>query len=289
MGRNLTSQVIIITGGGSGIGAATAVACARAGMDVVLNGRRAERLAEVARAVERAGRAAHLVAGDVTEPGMSARLLDAAAARFGRFDVVFANAGYGVNKAMHELPEAELRRIFDVNFFAATDLLCQAARRLLAAGRRGHLLMCSSAIAKFTLPLFAAYSSTKAAQNHVCRSMRLELRRHGIEVASVHPVTTLTEFHATAARLSGQADEATPSDRVPRWLVQRPETVAAAVLACLRRPVPEVWTSTPMRLLCGAITAFPALPDFLAGISLRRRLTRAAARFAETAPPDRPR
>ena len=92
---DLTGRVLVITGASSGIGAATAVACAKAGLDAVLNGRDAGRLAQVAAAVRQVGRAAEIVVGDVTDPGLSAKLLDAATQRFGRFDVVFANAGYG--------------------------------------------------------------------------------------------------------------------------------------------------------------------------------------------------
>lgn len=262
MPRSLTGHVIVITGASSGIGAATAVACAKAGMDAVLNGRDAERLKEVAEAVRDRGRSAELVIGDVTEPGLSARLLDTAMQRFGRFDVVYANAGYGFKKPTHELDPAELRRIFDVNFFSAQELLCEAARRLLAAGRPGHLLMCSSAVAKFTLPNFAAYSATKAAQNHFCRAMRMELRPFGIEVASVHPITTQTEFFARAADY-GNANPR-PQRRSgpgPRWLLQSPETVADAIMRCLRRPRPEVWTSTLTRAAAALMTMFPRFMD----------------------------
>lgn len=271
MRRDLTDRVIVITGASSGIGAATALACARAGMHAVLHGRRAERLEGVARQVRELGRQAVVVVGDVTEPGLSTRLLDAAQASFGTFYAVFANAGYGVHRPMHELDDATLRRIFDVNFFAAVDLLREAARRLIAARRRGHLLMCSSAASRFVLPEFAAYTATKAAQAHVCGSMRLELRRYGIDVSSVHPITTHTEFHAVAAELSGLDPKAfSPADRFPRWFVQSPERVAHAVVACLRRPRGEVWTSHVVRVLTGLVAAFPELVDLVAAIRPRR-------------------
>ena len=155
----------MITGTSSGIGAATALACARAGMDSVLTARRPDRLQEVAEQVKELGRSAEVVVGDVTDEGLSGRLLDAARERFGRFDAVFANAGYGHGGPMHELDEAALRRIFDVNFFAAMALLREAARRLVAEKRRGHLLMCSSTLSKFALPTGGAYAATKAAQS----------------------------------------------------------------------------------------------------------------------------
>ena len=217
MAGQLTDRVIVITGASSGIGSATALACAQAGMDLVLNARRAEKLQEVAQQVGQEGRRAEVVVGDVTEPGMSARLLDAAEQGFGRFDAVFANAGFGIRRLVTDLAEPELREIFEVNFFAAAELLREAARRLMAARRRGHLLMCSSCVARFTLPEYGAYCATKAAQAHVCAAMRLELEPYGIKVSSVHPISTITEFGKVAHRRSGlPTDQPDITHQVPK-------------------------------------------------------------------------
>jgi len=271
MAQNLVGRVIVITGASSGIGAATALACARAGMHCVLNARRAARLAVVAEQVRQLGRGAETVVGDVTGAGMSERLLDAAERSFGRFDVVLANAGYGLNLPVHELDDRAWHEIFEVNFFAAVRLLREAACRLIARNRPGHLLMTSSCAAKFALPNFAAYTATKAAQSHVCRAMRMELRPYRIEVSSVHPLTTRTEFFEEAARRSGQpTDGISPADRVPRWFVQSPERVASAIVQCLRHPVPEVWTSHIMRILAAVVTLFPSTLDLVAAIRPRR-------------------
>ena len=207
MAVDLEGKVIVITGASSGIGAATAVQCADAGMNVVLNARRADRLDSVAERVRAAGGLAETVVGDVTDTGMSARLLDAAQQRFDRFDAVFANAGYGFKKPTHEVAEEQLRHIFEVNFFASVDLINLAATRLIQQKRAGHLLMCSSCVAKFTLPGHSAYTATKAAQNHLCRAMGIELEPHGISVSSVHPISTTTEFFEVSQRLSGRSVE----------------------------------------------------------------------------------
>ena len=253
-------------------------------MDVVLNARRADKLDAVADRVRTLGRQAETVGGDVTDPDMSARLLDTALARFDRFDVVFANAGYGIDKAADATSMAELRAIFDVNFFAACDLLNQAVRRWRESdtsagdGDKGrgthmrHLLMCSSCAAKFTLPYHAAYTATKAAQNHVCRAMRMELKTEGIEVASVHPITTTSEFWDAMAAYDGTPGQ-TPQLRrkTPRPFVQTPDRVARAIVRCLRRPRPEVWTSHAVRLMAAMFTACPRLQDFAMRGRLRRK------------------
>lgn len=270
---DLRDKVLVVTGASSGIGAATAVAAAREGMDVVLNARRLEKLAKVAEIVEQAGRGAEIVVGDVTQPGMSARLLDAAATRFGRFDVVFANAGYGVDSAWHEMQDADLRAIFETNLFASADLLREAARRLVAANQRGHLLMCSSCLAKFTIPYHGAYSATKTAQAHLARAMRYELRHKGVEVSSVHPVTTTTEFFEVASEKAGRQGEPTGLDKTPRLFIQTPDRVAGAIIKCLRSPRSEVWTSLSVRLAAGVITAFPSLIDLFSWSEAKRRGT----------------
>jgi len=259
---NLQGKVAVITGGSSGIGAATARALAAEGMDLVLAARRADRLTTVAQSIRAMGRRVETVEIDVAAPNASNALLDAAERAFGRFDVVFANAGYGMERAHHDTPEADLRHMFEVNFFASTDLITQAARRLIAADRKGHLLMCSSCLAKFTLPYYGAYAATKAAQGMMCRAMRFELEPHGIEVSSVHPVTTVTEFFEQSAARSGlQSTGSKVPDHAPKFFVQPPERVANAIVRCLKRPRSEVWTSLAVRLAAGLITAFPGMFD----------------------------
>lgn len=257
--RTLRDKVFVITGASSGIGAATAIEAARAGMNVVLAARRPTRLEQVAQAIRAAGREAAIVCCDVADPEAPRLVLDAAERSFGGFDAVFANAGYGMEQTVLDTEDDELRAIFDVNFFASVALVRDAARRLLTRKHPGHLLMCSSCMAKFTLPLHSAYSATKAAQAHVCRAMRHELAPHGIEVSSVHPVTTVTEFFERSSRGPGQKACAGIPEHAPKWVVQRPEQVATAVIRCLRSPCPEVWTSRVVRLSAGLLTAFPWL------------------------------
>jgi short-subunit dehydrogenase len=271
MPRDLANLVMIITGASSGIGEATAIAAANAGMDVVINARRAERLEALQKQIISLGRQAEIVAGDVIELKMADRLLDAAMSRYGRFDFVFANAGYGFDRPMIEMTDQQLREMFEVNFFAGVDLLKKGARRLIDQKKPGHLLMCSSCLAKFTLPNSAAYCATKAAQNHVCRAMNIELRPHRIRVSSVHPIGTRTEFFSASARRSGKADRSAQTiAEAPRLFMQPPQRVADAVIRCLRRPRPEVWTSFSVRFGAAFMTLFPAMGEWILERAERR-------------------
>lgn len=272
MSRTLSGKVAVVTGASSGIGLATARAMAAEGMRLVLSARREDRLRAVARELEGAGGQVELVIGDVAEPSMHGALLDAAVRRFGAFDIVFSNAGYGSERGLLDLDSEAVRRIFEVNFFASIELVRLAALRLVESKRPGHLLMCSSALAKFTLPYFGVYAATKAAQAMVARSLRFELEPFGIEVSSVHPITTLTEFfdQAQVVATRGHSSGTRVPQHAPRLFVQPPERVARAIIRCLKRPRSEVWTSHTVRLSTGLLNAFPFLLDAILRREARR-------------------
>ncbi|MBS0189625.1 MAG: SDR family oxidoreductase [Phycisphaerales bacterium] len=265
---DLAGRTIAITGASSGIGRATAVACARAGMRVVCAARRADRLEQVVQEIRTGGGQAESLVMDVALPGENARLISFCLERFGSLFSVFSNAGYGIERSVLDYSQAELTAIFQTNFWSSLELMRLAARHMLEANPppvRGHVLACSSCVSKIGLPNFAAYSGTKALQDHFGRAMRAELSSRGVLVSTVHPIGTRTEFFDTASSLSGA--ERT-SIQTPDRLKQHPDVVARAIVGRLRRSVGgEVWTSLPIRLaLAGAIIA-PGLIDAL----LRKR------------------
>ena len=255
---DLNNKAIIITGASSGIGRATAIACAQAGMNVVLSGRRLEKLEEAAEQVKQAGAQAEIAPGDVAEAGHSEALLARAHEAFGGYHAVFANAGYSVNLPVLDMSMDDIRTMFEVNFFAAVDLVTRAAEDLIERHQPGHLLMCSSCLSKFSLAKHGPYAATKAAQDSMCEAMRYELAHKSIHVSSVHPITTTTEFFDTANRNAGMDESAkTSADFTPGLFVQTPERVARAVVKCLRTPRPEVWTSRLVLLSAGMMTGLP--------------------------------
>ncbi|MBM4110784.1 MAG: SDR family oxidoreductase [Phycisphaerae bacterium] len=256
--RELADRVVVVTGASSGIGAATARACAAAGMHVVLIARRAERLGAVAAACQEYGGRALSIPIDVAGAGASDEILGRAMKEYGRVDVVVANAGYGTRIGLLDMSELDLRTMFEVNFFAALSLCRAAARLWISAAQPGHLIMSSSCVGKFPLAYHGAYCATKASQAMACAALRAELQAHRIAVSSVHPVTTRTEFFLESDRRSGSDGLGVEvPDHAPRFLVQSPERVAAAVVRCMHRPVPEVWTSSLVRLSAALFTACP--------------------------------
>ena len=265
MKRSLAGKVIVITGASSGIGAATAIACAQRGMHLVLGARRVDRLNEVAESARSHGAKVELLVGDVCDPGNAKSLLDLADDCLGGTDIVFSNAGYSFERSLTATSDEELRQMFEVNFFASIELARLAAERWVSAKRSGHLILCSSCVSKFPLPYQGIYAATKAAQAMVARSMRHELAPIGIEVSTVHPITTRTEFFDTSAAHSGfEASDAGRDgvpDHAPRLFVQTPERVARAILRAIESPRSEIWTSWIVRFSAALFTLFPGLQD----------------------------
>lgn len=264
---SLQSKPIAITGASSGIGAATAIACAAAGMPVALAARRVDRLDAVVAQIEAAGGRAIAVACDVDNPDDSRRLVETTVAEFGSIYAAFANAGYGFESRVLDMQPAQIESILRTNFYGAMHLVWAAAPHMLAA-RSGHLLMCSSCLSKLAVPMYAAYSSSKALQDHFGRALRLELAGTGVHCSTVHPVQTSTEFSSrTKAETRGKTVMTGSGGKS-----QTPQTVADAIVRCLRRPKGEVWTSRSTRLAFALATAWPSLADrVIAGEWKKRR------------------
>jgi len=250
MRRDLTDKVILITGASSGIGAATAMACARAGMRVSLVARRADKLEATARAIAPLGHEPHVFAADVGDAVQLQQAVDDCWETFGRLDAVFANAGYGQLVRVVEMTDADERAMFETNYFGTSLTLRLAVPRLRATpdGLR-HVLVCSSAASEIGVPMLGVYSATKAAQDSIASAMRAELYDEGFSVTSVHPIGTKTDFMAVA----GDAE----IDNTPAAFQQTPEYVARCVVRALKRPKPEVWPSVMTRVALAMGTLCP--------------------------------
>ncbi len=266
MPRNLTDRTILITGASSGIGAATALACAQAGMRIVLAARRMDKLDRVAAAIrETTGRPTLTVNCDVRRDDDVARLFDEAA-RFGRIDVVFANAGYALFSTVVETSDEQIRDLFETNFYGTVRCIRHAVHHMRRnpAPHGGHILICASAMSEIPMPMFGYYGATKAAQDSIAGALRAEVQRDNIHVTSVHPIGTRTELFDVVADCSPPRDDGgAPSLNTPDAFMQTPEHVARRIVRCLRRPRPEVWPSTPTRFGVALTTALPRFSAFV--------------------------
>ena len=181
--KRLARHVAVVTGGGGAIGAAVARAFAAEGAEVAVLDLDLGAAEAAARA---AGAAALALACDVTDTSAVRAAFDAAAARFGGVDVVVSNAGAAVAGAMADLPEADLRRAFELNFFGHQHVAQAAVRVLRAQGRDGCLLFNVSKQAVNPGPDFGAYGTSKAALLALVRQYALELGGEGVRVNAVN-------------------------------------------------------------------------------------------------------
>jgi NAD(P)-dependent dehydrogenase (short-subunit alcohol dehydrogenase family) len=188
-------RVAMITGAGSGIGRAVALALAADGYRVVLAGRRRDRLEETARA---AGEGALVVPTDVADPEQVTALFAQARAAFGRLDVLFNNAGMGGPPVLLEdLTFAQWKAVVDVNL-TGMFLCTQGAFRLMKeqSPRGGRIINNGSISAQTPRPNSAPYTSTKHAVTGLTKSTALDGRKYDIACSQIdigNAATDLTE------------------------------------------------------------------------------------------------
>lgn len=188
------SKVAIVTGAGSGIGRAVAIALAEAGFTGVMAGRRAQVLEETVALAPNAV----AIPTDVTDEVSVDALFDQTVARFGRVDLLFNNAGVSAPAVpLDELPVAELRAVLDVNVLGA--LLCaRAAMRIMKAQspRGGRIINNGSVSAYGPRPLSAPYVASKHAMTGLTKSIILDGRAHGITCGQIDIGNAVTDMSA---------------------------------------------------------------------------------------------
>ncbi|MDP9173897.1 MAG: SDR family NAD(P)-dependent oxidoreductase [Planctomycetota bacterium] len=259
MHRNVNDMVVVITGASAGIGKALATELSRQGARLVLAARRLERLEELNRSLG----GAHLcLQTDISRAEDCEKLVDAAEAHFGRIDTLVCNAGYGLARPFDQMSSADVRHIFDTNWFGTVEC-CRLAVPIMKQqkprdGFRGQLMIVSSACARRGLPFFSTYAATKAAQLSLAEGLRVELRPLGIAVTSVHPVLAETDFFTTANQVSGMD----PAALAP-GVKQPVSRVAAKMVRAIEKPCHELWPKPMSRLSLNIAIAIPRIVDMV--------------------------
>jgi NAD(P)-dependent dehydrogenase (short-subunit alcohol dehydrogenase family) len=191
----LTSRIALVTGAGSGIGEAVARALLGAGWTVVLAGRRRERLESVAEQADPGANHSFVQPTDVADPASVAALFDAITDRYGRLDLLFNNAGFGIRPTpLEDVPLERWRAVLDTNLTGA--FLClQGAFRLMKAQtpKGGRIINNGSISAQSPRLNTAAYTASKHGLMGLTRAAALEGRDHGIAVGQIDVGSTLTE------------------------------------------------------------------------------------------------
>ncbi len=201
----MTGKIALVTGAGSGIGRAVALALTKAGYTVVLAGRRLAQLEQVAR---EAGCGSIAVAADVTDEESVDALFARVAKDFGRLDLLFNNAGTAAPPApLEDVPLEQWRSVIDTNLTGA--FLCtQAAFRLMKAQtpRGGRIINNGSVSATAPRPRLVAYTASKHAVTGLTKATSLEGREHDIACGQIDIGNTATELAAAMTHGTLQAD-----------------------------------------------------------------------------------
>lgn len=227
----LDGSVAVVTGAGRGIGAASALALAEAGADVVLAARSEDQLKEVARQIEALGRRAVVVSADLSDLDAVARLATVAKDELGRLDVVVNNVGGTMPREFLKTSPRYLEEAFRFNVSTAHALTRAAVPVMLETGG-GSVIGISSVMGRISGRGFLAYGVAKAALAHWTRLAAADLAPHirvnAIAVGSV--ATSALQIVMDDDDLRGQAESNTPLRRIGD-----PDEVAAIVLALASR------------------------------------------------------
>ncbi len=203
-----SDKYALITGGGVGIGKATALALARAGWNVAVTGRRVEPLQAVVKEIEALGRRGFAQGCDVGDPESVAALFVAVKEAFGRLDLLFNNAGVGAPAIpMDELTYAQWKNVVDANLTGAF-LCAQGAMRIMKAQSPmgGRIINNGSISATAPRPNSAPYTATKHAITGLTKSIALDGRPFDIACGQIDIGNALTEMAYRMTQGVPQAD-----------------------------------------------------------------------------------
>lgn len=183
---DLTGKVAVVTGGGSGLGQGMALALARAGADIALVGRRAEKLEETAESVRELGRRALVAAGDVTQEADVRRIAASVEEELGPIDILLNAAGITVIKPTTELELEEWQRVVDTNM-TGTFLCTKVIGARMLERQRGKVINIASLTSHVGFPQRAVYGATKGAVSLFTQSVSVEWAERGVQVNAIAP------------------------------------------------------------------------------------------------------
>src|SRR5258708_11867540 len=226
--NSMNTQVVLITGGLTGIGRATALAFAKEGAQVVVSGRRDEEGQKLVSEIRKAGAEAEFIRADVRSEEEVRNLIDKTVERFGRLDVAVNTAGTeGVPGPVTEQTADSYAATFDTNVLG-TLLSMKHELRVMLSQKNGSIVNISSTYGHTAAPRASVYSATKQSGEGLTKSAALEAAGTGVRVNVIAPgpieTPMLNRFTKTDERKAGLAST------VPLKRVGRPEEIAQAIV-----------------------------------------------------------
>lgn len=232
MSNNITGKIVVITGASSGLGEATARLLSKEGAAVALGARRADRLQSLADEINKSGGRALAIATDVTDFDQVKKLVDAAAQKFGRVDVIINNAGLMPSSPLERLKVDDWDRMIDVNIKGVLYGIA-AALPHMRRQKSGHIINVSSVSGHKVTPNGAVYAATKHAVRALSEGLRQEVKPYNIRTTVISPGAVATELpkSVTEADISERMNKFYADVAIPA------ESFAQAVAYAMSQPV----------------------------------------------------
>ncbi|MES2400053.1 MAG: SDR family oxidoreductase [Pseudomonadota bacterium] len=232
--NRLQQKIALITGGGAGIGAATATLFCQEGAAVTIIDFNAEVLERTVRDIREKlpGAKINGFAADVSDDALSRKAVEFCVAAFGGIDILVNNAAMRNYSPIADASADEWRAMIDVNLIGAANY-CRAALPALRKSGEGCIVNVSSAHAVIGRKGMGIYDSTKAGQLAMTRTLAFEEVKNGVRVNAVCPGSTFTDFHVGRAKAAGKSPEQLKTERQGNSLMGRwasPQEIAWPIL-----------------------------------------------------------
>ena len=253
--RSIADKRVIVTGASSGIGRQLAIQLARANARLVVCARRESMLQQLVDEIEQSGGICSGCVGDVTCPAFRDALISTCVKNFGGLDIVINNAGItAMGRFDLAIPE-RLRDVFEVNFFAAAELI-RVALPQLKQGDDPMVVNIGSVLGHRAAPLKSEYSASKFALHGLSDALRAELAPSGIELLMVSPSTT-------DSQLFDQAIDDTTHRNWKSGTATAPEVVARKTIQAMIKRRHEIILTAGGKMLVWVDRMLPWLADRL--------------------------
>jgi len=257
MMHDFSGKIALVTGSGSGIGKATALAFCRAGASVMLNGRNAEKLERSCVELREQGFDARYCVADVQDYEQCRRLVQETLDQFGRLDVVVANAGSSMRAEFAHMDPDVFRQVLESNILSPAYTAHAAIPALRETG--GSVIFISSLSGMIGLPTGSAYSAGKMALTALAQSLRFELHRDGVHVGIAYVGFTKNDPEKRVFDAEGRL---VPVAERAGWMQQSQEDVAASIVRLAARRGKRVILSPLGKILYLINTLSPSLAEY---------------------------
>jgi NAD(P)-dependent dehydrogenase (short-subunit alcohol dehydrogenase family) len=234
--KDFRGKVVVVTGAGSGIGRATAVAFASEGAKIVLSDISEERLTEVRKEIEKKGAGVLVRKTDVSDRSQVMALADFVMNEYGRIDILHNNAGVAVGSPVENTSIEDWKWIFGINFWGVVYGIDSFLPYMISQ-RSGHIVNTASLFGLIGVPAAGAYCATKFAVVGLSEALRAEVRRYGIGVSVICPGLINTNIVCdgrTCLPENGTANRSAV-EKFFKDYGRSPEKVARAVLKAVRK------------------------------------------------------